>query len=89
MLREQDVRDTDGVQCWAEKMATDGVFGKLLAMWIMGASDAEIFRMPAIVTPGTYVFSAAVTALAALASALVVRRKLDTLDLVSVLKARE
>lgn len=27
MLREQDVRDTDGVQCWAAKMATDGVFG--------------------------------------------------------------
>lgn len=27
MLREQDVRDTDGVQCWAAKMSTDGVFG--------------------------------------------------------------
>ncbi|MBA4016690.1 MAG: hypothetical protein C0483_05835 [Pirellula sp.] len=27
MLREQNVRDTDGVQCWAAKMATDGVFG--------------------------------------------------------------
>ena len=27
MLREQDVRDTDGVQCWAELMPSDGVFG--------------------------------------------------------------
>lgn len=27
MLREQDVRDTDGVQCWAKTMAPDGVFG--------------------------------------------------------------
>lgn len=75
--------------CVVLSIAPGLLFGKLLAMWIMGASDAEIFRMPAIVTPGTYVFSAAITALAALASALVVRRKLDTLDLVSVLKARE
>lgn len=65
------------------------VLGKLLATWIMGVSDAEMFRMPSVVTPGTYVFSAAVTALAALASALVVRRELDRLDLVAVLKARE
>jgi hypothetical protein len=27
MLREQDVRDTDGNQCWAASMAPDGVFG--------------------------------------------------------------
>lgn len=27
MLREQDVRDTDGNQCWAAMMAPDGVFG--------------------------------------------------------------
>jgi hypothetical protein len=27
MLREQDVRDTDGNQCWARSMTPDGVFG--------------------------------------------------------------
>jgi hypothetical protein len=27
MLREQDVRDTDGNQCWARSMVPDGVFG--------------------------------------------------------------
>lgn len=27
MLREQDVRDTDGNQCWAQSMVADGVFG--------------------------------------------------------------
>jgi len=27
ILREQDVRDTDGNQCWAATMAPDGVFG--------------------------------------------------------------
>jgi hypothetical protein len=27
MLREQDVRDTDGNQCWAASMVSDGVFG--------------------------------------------------------------
>ncbi len=63
--------------------------GKLLTALIFGVSDVEMFRIPAVVTPGAYVFSAAVTALAALASALVVRRQLDKLDLVAVLKARE
>ena len=27
MLREQDVRDTDGNQCWAKSMVSDGAFG--------------------------------------------------------------
>jgi hypothetical protein len=42
-----------------------------------------------VVTPRTYLLSIAVTLLAAAASALWVRRSLDSLDLVSVLKARE
>jgi putative ABC transport system permease protein len=45
--------------------------------------------MPTYVSGATYAFGTVVTLGAALLSALVVRRRLDHLDLVSVLKARE
>jgi putative ABC transport system permease protein len=41
------------------------------------------------VAPASYVRAVAVTLVAALASGLLVRRKVDRLDLVGVLKARE
>ena len=49
----------------------------------------ELFRIPLVLTGRTYVFAAGVIALAALASGLLVRRRLDRLDLVAVLKTRE
>ena len=55
----------------------------------MSTVDQETFRWAVVVAPRTYLLSAAVTVLAAAASALWVRRSVDTLDLVSVLKARE
>jgi putative ABC transport system permease protein len=55
----------------------------------MSTVDPEGYRMPSIVTARTYAFAATMTIAAALASALVVRRKLDRLDLVAVLKTRE
>jgi len=51
--------------------------------------DTEIYRIPLIVDRSTFAFSATVIMIAALVSGLVVRRKLDHLDLVAVLKARE
>lgn len=63
--------------------------GKLLATTIMSATDQETYRMPTVVTPSVYALAAGVTLAAALASAFVVRRQLDRLDLVAVLKARE
>lgn len=65
------------------------VLGRALVDLIMGTVDPEGYRMPAIVTARTYAFAALMTVLAALVSALVVRRKLDHLDLVGVLKTRE
>ena len=53
------------------------------------AYDTELYRFPLVVWPRTYAFSALVVLVAAAASALVVRRKLDRLDLVAVLKTRE
>jgi len=51
--------------------------------------DPEIFRIPFIVSDQTYAFSVAVILVSGLASALLVRRKLDRLDLINVLKSRE
>jgi putative ABC transport system permease protein len=63
--------------------------GVLWAQQFMKSVDQETFRWVVVVTPRTYLLSIAVTVLAAAASALWVRRSLDSLDLVSVLKARE
>ena len=51
--------------------------------------ETEMFRIPVIVEPATYAWSAIVVLLAAAASALIVRRRIDRLDLVSVLKTQE
>ncbi len=49
----------------------------------------ELFRIPLVLSGGTYAFAVAVIAVAALASGLLVRRRLNRLDLVAVLKTRE
>jgi putative ABC transport system permease protein len=53
------------------------------------AFNSESFRIPLVVSPASYGFAASVVLLAALGSGLIVRRKLDHLDLVSVLKSKE
>ncbi len=57
----------------------------LIASW----ADPEIFRIPFIISDQTYAFSVAVVLASGIASALLVRRKLDRLDLIAVLKTRE
>jgi putative ABC transport system permease protein len=64
-------------------------FGKLLVRGMLSANDPEAFRFPVAISHHTYAIAALVTALAAVASALLVRRKLDKLDLIEVLKTRE
>lgn len=49
----------------------------------------ELFRLPLIITTETYVFAFVTVLVAAISSALVIRRRLDRLDLVAVLKTRE
>lgn len=51
--------------------------------------DTDLFRVPAIVHPRTYAVSAATVFVAALVTAAMVRRLLDQLDLVAVLKVRD
>jgi putative ABC transport system permease protein len=60
-----------------------------LAHLVASMADPESFRFPVVVSAKTYAFAVAVTVGAALVSALLVRRQLDRLDLVAVLKTRE
>jgi putative ABC transport system permease protein len=54
-----------------------------------GYKATEMFRMPLIVHSGTYAYAALVVLVSATLSALVVRRHIDSLDLVGVLKTRD
>jgi putative ABC transport system permease protein len=59
--------------------------GKLVTTFL----DTELYRVPLVVSPRTWALAVSVVAVAAVASGLVVRRKLDHLDLIAVLKTRE
>jgi putative ABC transport system permease protein len=51
--------------------------------------QTELFRVPTVIAPRTYAFTALVILVAGVVSALIVRHRVDHLDLVSVLKTRE
>ncbi len=51
--------------------------------------QTDIYRIPFIVEPRTYILSAILICIAAAASGLAVRRRLDRIELVEVLKTRE
>ncbi|MEO1038849.1 MAG: ABC transporter permease [Pseudomonadota bacterium] len=63
--------------------------GTAMAWALAGAMSSDFFRLPYIIYPSTYAFAAAVLIVIGAISALVVRRRIDTLDLVAVLKTRE
>jgi putative ABC transport system permease protein len=65
------------------------VLGYLLAGLLVLAFNTELYRFPLVVSARTYAFSALTVIVAAMVSGLVVRRRLDRLDLVAVLKTRE
>jgi putative ABC transport system permease protein len=65
------------------------VVGYGLAVFATWGYDTELFRMPLVIRPSTYALAAATVLAAAIVSGLIVRRKLDRLDLVAVLKTCE
>jgi putative ABC transport system permease protein len=65
------------------------VLGAWMAEALMRMSDPEQFRLPVALSSVTYAYAAGVTIVAGSISALLVRRKLDKLDLIGVLKTRE
>jgi putative ABC transport system permease protein len=58
--------------------------------WVMKTNLAgELMRVRLVVEPSTYVFASAIVLTAAVLSALVVRERVNRLDLVAVLKTRD
>ena len=65
------------------------LLGRGLGIYIITSLQTDLFRIPLVIAPSTYAFAAAVVLAASAISALMVRRKLDHLDLVAVLKTKE
>jgi putative ABC transport system permease protein len=65
------------------------VIGFGFGVMILSTLDMERYRIPLVVTPSTYVYSALVAIAAAVFAGLAVRRRLNRLDLIEVLKTRE
>jgi len=65
------------------------IIGYGLGYLIINAFNNEVYRMPFIVTAGTLAWTFLAVIAAALISGLLVRRRLDRLDLIGVLKSRE
>ena len=64
-------------------------FGYALARLIVAAFETELYRVPFVIEPATYAWAMVIGLAATIASALLVRRRLDRLDLIAVLKTRE
>jgi len=60
-----------------------------LAAGMMSLLETEMWRLPFVILPGTYALAIMTSAGTTIVSALIVRRRLDRLDLVAVLKIRE
>jgi putative ABC transport system permease protein len=65
------------------------LIGAGLCRLIATALETEMYRIPFVLNASTYTFAALVIAAAAVFSSLMVRRGIDRLDLVAVLKSRE
>jgi putative ABC transport system permease protein len=63
--------------------------GRTIGGLSLSTLDHELLRVPVSVAPASYLGATCVVLLAALLSALIVRRQSDRLDLVAVLKARD
>jgi putative ABC transport system permease protein len=65
------------------------IIGQAMCGYIASNLASDLYRVPLVLESQTYAFSATVILVATALSALIVRRKLDHLDLVAVLKTRE
>jgi putative ABC transport system permease protein len=66
------------------------VAGYWLSWFIISLMQhSEVMEFPLVILPDTYLYAGAVVVAAGIASALIVRNRIDNLDLVAVLKTRE
>lgn len=63
--------------------------GWVLALVFAEGQATELFRIPLVIERATYAWASVVVLVAAAVSALIVRRRVDRLDLIEVLKTRE
>jgi putative ABC transport system permease protein len=63
--------------------------GSGLALYLAKAVSSDLFRVPFIIEPSTYGYAAGVVIVITAISGLLVRRELDRMDLISVLKTKE
>jgi len=61
----------------------------LCALMIALMMHEEVIEFPLVIFPPTYLYAGATVVAAGIASALIVRNRIDNLDLVAVLKTRE
>lgn len=65
------------------------IIGHGIAAYLVANFETDLFRLPMAIEPATVGLSAAVVVVAAALSTVLVRRRLDRLDLIAVLKTRE
>ncbi len=63
--------------------------GRGLCAYVVSNLQSELYQVPLVIEPGTHAFAAATVIGSALLCALIVRHRLDHLDLVAVLKTKE
>ena len=65
------------------------ILGYWLALAMVSSFSSEIFTMPLVLGPEVFVYSTGVVIAAAALSGFIVRRRIDRLDMIAVLKTRE
>jgi putative ABC transport system permease protein len=82
LLGEQAVVTAAGIPVgWLIGVAMSALLVKALA--------TDLYRFPLVITPGSFIYAAGLVSLSAAAAGFLVRRRLNRLDLVAVLKTRE
>ena len=65
------------------------LIGRGISAYLAKAIESDLFRVPVLVEPATYSLAATTVVVSACLSGLIVRHRLDHLDLVAVLKTKE
>ena len=65
------------------------LIGYGFAKLVIVSFDSDLFRIPFVISSNTYAIASLVVMVAAIVSALIVRRGIDKLDLIKALKTRE
>ena len=73
----------------AAALPLGAALGYILSWSIVRLSHSDLIAIPIVIRPRTYAFAALAIVVAGLASAFVVRRRIDRLDMVGALKTRE